>query len=398
MEDVTGVRDQDDSGSAVASGVAGPEDQHQKLTRRRRCSDTPASSLSPSSPSPSASRSDEAVAAREGGELRSVVGTVRFLASLPARAFQQTVHLLQAVVQWISRLIDLASLFLFTPPAQPLEVIYERQFGRKHPAFFPGAAQEAFDTARQTDRLLAVYLHSQQNAAADRFCRETLTDDLVIDLLDNTCVFYATDASVSSSEGARLARAFFPSASSRLPAFLLLLPQAASAPSPGASTFSSLTAPPASRHRVLLASLRAETFPDTAGLIAVLLHGQEKAEEVREAKRQQMREREENRLLREEQEREFAEVMRLESIKREEQETRRRKEEARRDRETQRKEAAAARRQERRAHAERLREQEENAPVASGIDQRTAGAATLLEAGLHPNSAVLLVPSDDEED
>ncbi|KFG62555.1 UBX domain-containing protein, partial [Toxoplasma gondii RUB] len=158
--------------------------------------------------------------------------------------------------------------------------------------------------------------------------------------------------------------------------------------------------------------------------------------------------------LREEQEREFAEVMRLESIKREELEKKRQKEQARRDRETQRREAAAVRRRERRVYAERLREQEMSASACS--EQQTAiclrlpsgsrfsrqfpaqtsleelylwadclaefteneeidiplnfhlvvpprrtlprGAATLLDSDLHPNSAVLLVPTDDEDE
>ncbi|PFH32211.1 UBX domain-containing protein [Besnoitia besnoiti] len=393
---------------------------------------------------------------REQDAPRGASWALRLFASLPSQAVRMTAQLLRTLVKWCSLFLDFLSLFLFLRAPEPFIVTYERQFGRKHPVFFRGAAQEAFDSARRNDRLLAIYFHASRSSEAASFCTRTLTDDLAIELLDNTCVFYAADASSSASEAARLARAFFPavSASARVPAFLLLLPQATNANAGASAGPLSPSLAHAPRNRILLDALRAHEL-DTARIIAALLQGQEKAEEMREAKRRKMREHEENRLLREEQEREFAEVMRLESLKMEEKERRRQREEQKRTRTKQRQQAAEARRAARRENAERfLREEAQAAslcdasrtsiclrlPSGARVSRQflsetslddlylwadclgestknedmniplrfhlvvppkralTRGSQTLLEAGLHPNSAVLLVPSDEEDD
>lgn len=46
--------------------------------------------------------------------------------------------------------------------------------GQAHPAFFPGSCQDALKHARDTRRLLVIYVHCPWHQDTDRFVRETL--------------------------------------------------------------------------------------------------------------------------------------------------------------------------------------------------------------------------------
>lgn len=72
----------------------------------------------------------------------------------------------------------------------------------KHPVFYQGTYAQALNDAKRELRFLAVYLHSDNNAEATSFCRNSLSDDLVIEYINRNMLFWACD--IATPEGYRV--------------------------------------------------------------------------------------------------------------------------------------------------------------------------------------------------
>ncbi|PHJ23477.1 ubx domain-containing protein [Cystoisospora suis] len=339
----------------------------------------------------------------------------RLLSSLPSSLLHVAAKILHTIARCISRFLELLSSFLLlrSTPKESFHVFYERLYGAKHPKFFGGVSfQQAFDEARREDLVLAVYLHypnacrnSSTSSHADTFCSQVLKNELIIDLLDETCIFYAVDALHLTGT---LSRAFLPflssssSSSSRLPSLLLLLPSALDSSSSSSSSSSSLLSGGGvytphhryatggvshlfqeGRSRVFLRCLRGEDLANEELVISSLLDGQKRAEEKKEEKMKKLLENEQNRLLREEQEREFQEVMRQETLKRDEEARRLEREEKRKKIEKEKKETEKLRKKERRETAEKLRQQEKK--EEEDVDLSSSSTSSSHDPASHGN-------------
>lgn len=71
-----------------------------------------------------------------------------------------------------------------------------------HPVFYQGTYAQALNDAKRELRFLGVYLHSENNAEANSFCRNALSDDLVIEYINRNMLFWACD--IASPEGYRV--------------------------------------------------------------------------------------------------------------------------------------------------------------------------------------------------
>lgn len=71
-----------------------------------------------------------------------------------------------------------------------------------HPVFYQGTYAQALNDAKRELRFLGVYLHSENNAEATSFCRNALSDDLVIEYINRNMLFWACD--IASPEGYRV--------------------------------------------------------------------------------------------------------------------------------------------------------------------------------------------------
>ncbi|XXQ32851.1 UBX domain-containing protein [Plasmodiophora brassicae] len=65
--------------------------------------------------------------------------------------------------------------------------------GQAHPAFFPGSCQDALKHARDTRRLLVIYVHCPWHQDTDRFVRETLGAAEIITCLDSDFIVWMDD-------------------------------------------------------------------------------------------------------------------------------------------------------------------------------------------------------------
>ncbi|XP_037958621.1 FAS-associated factor 2 [Teleopsis dalmanni] len=74
----------------------------------------------------------------------------------------------------------------------------------QHPVFYQGTYAQALNDAKQELRFLLVYLHkhSETNSEVESFCSETLSDQRIIDYVNQNTLFWACD--VSSPEGYRV--------------------------------------------------------------------------------------------------------------------------------------------------------------------------------------------------
>lgn len=83
---------------------------------------------------------------------------------------------------------------------------FEKTFGQSHPVFYQGTYSQALSDAKQELRFLIVYLHSDNNADCNTFCRTTLSNEDVISYINHSnMLFWAVN--VSSGEGYRVCHA-----------------------------------------------------------------------------------------------------------------------------------------------------------------------------------------------
>ncbi|KAF9431787.1 hypothetical protein BGZ76_011696 [Entomortierella beljakovae] len=96
------------------------------------------------------------------------------------------------------------------PPQDPAAVAarflreYEESYGNVHPNFYAGGYSAALSKAKSDLKFLVVYLHSDEHDATDSFCRETLSNSSLLSHL-STNEFLVWGGNVKEAEGFQVA-------------------------------------------------------------------------------------------------------------------------------------------------------------------------------------------------
>ncbi|GAW80412.1 hypothetical protein, conserved [Plasmodium gonderi] len=69
---------------------------------------------------------------------------------------------------------------------------YEEKYGKKHVKFFKGSLSEAIKTSRQEEKLLLVYLHIENNESI-YFCESIFKNEEIMCFFDSNCIFFSQD-------------------------------------------------------------------------------------------------------------------------------------------------------------------------------------------------------------
>lgn len=85
-------------------------------------------------------------------------------------------------------------------PARQFLSFYESRYGSTHPTFFDGPYLSALSTANTELKFLLVYLHSESHRLTPTFCRTVLSNPDLITLADSSFITWA--ASITQREGA----------------------------------------------------------------------------------------------------------------------------------------------------------------------------------------------------
>jgi len=139
---------------------------------------------------------------------RSPVGIFNwtsFLILLPFRFFYSAFY---DILSFVYRLFRPDPRLMVTDPlGDVMQLInsYDAKYGPVHPVFYQGTYAQALNAAKQELTFLIVYLHSDNNSDCDTFCRNTLGDAAVIDLVNARTLFWI--CGVETAEGYRVSRA-----------------------------------------------------------------------------------------------------------------------------------------------------------------------------------------------
>ncbi|SCM21642.1 conserved Plasmodium protein, unknown function [Plasmodium chabaudi chabaudi] len=71
---------------------------------------------------------------------------------------------------------------------------YEEKYGKIHATFFNGSLKEAINKSKREEKLLLVYLHTENEESA-YFCKHIYTNIEIISFFENNCILYAQDIS-----------------------------------------------------------------------------------------------------------------------------------------------------------------------------------------------------------
>ncbi|XP_060579347.1 FAS-associated factor 2-like isoform X2 [Ruditapes philippinarum] len=82
---------------------------------------------------------------------------------------------------------------------------YNEKYGENHPVFYQGSYSQALNDAKTELRFLLVYLHGMDHQDSDRFCRNTLGNEDVVNFINTSMLFWACDT--NSPEGYRVSQA-----------------------------------------------------------------------------------------------------------------------------------------------------------------------------------------------
>eukprot|EP01119_Soliformovum_irregulare_P018538 TRINITY_DN5708_c0_g1_i3.p1 TRINITY_DN5708_c0_g1~~TRINITY_DN5708_c0_g1_i3.p1 ORF type:complete len:388 (-),score=89.46 TRINITY_DN5708_c0_g1_i3:398-1504(-) len=76
---------------------------------------------------------------------------------------------------------------------------FEHRFGTVHPTFIQTSFNQAIDKARSEIKFLIAFVHDAQNPAMEKFCRESLCAEFVTTFINEHFIFWAGD--ITDSEG-----------------------------------------------------------------------------------------------------------------------------------------------------------------------------------------------------
>jgi len=134
-----------------------------------------------------------------------IFGWTSFFILLPFRFFYSAFY---DVLTFVYRLFRPDPRLMVTDPlgdVMQLINLYDAKYGPVHPVFYQGTYAQALNAAKQELTFLIVYLHSDNNSDCDTFCRETLGDAEVIEVVNARTLFWI--CGVETAEGYRVSRA-----------------------------------------------------------------------------------------------------------------------------------------------------------------------------------------------
>jgi len=134
-----------------------------------------------------------------------ILGWTSFFVFLPFRFFYSALY---DILSFVYRLFRPDPRLMVTNPlGDVMQMInsYDAKYGSDHPVFYQGTYAQALSDAKQELTFLIVYLHSDNNSDCDLFCRTTLANPNVIDLINARSLFWI--CSVETAEGYRVSRA-----------------------------------------------------------------------------------------------------------------------------------------------------------------------------------------------
>jgi len=82
---------------------------------------------------------------------------------------------------------------------------FEADFGTHHPPFLRCSYREALQQASREHKLLLLYLHSPQHEDTQRFCRDTLCDEVLVDFMRENLIVWGGDVTRSEAHAVSLA-------------------------------------------------------------------------------------------------------------------------------------------------------------------------------------------------
>ncbi|CRG99562.1 UBX domain, putative [Plasmodium relictum] len=95
----------------------------------------------------------------------------------------------------ISTFFKLLSTFILTPYNDSnFTSYYENKYGKMHTNFFKGSLNEAILKSRKEEKLLLVYLHIDNNESA-YFCEQVFNNSEIKSFFDENCILFAQDIS-----------------------------------------------------------------------------------------------------------------------------------------------------------------------------------------------------------
>jgi len=229
------------------------------------------------------------------------------LGSLPGWTFFQRVARGLGIAELASSLLSLTLYPLralgLLPPGGPTTAValqrfaseFEAKHGLTHPTFFQGGLSQALHTSRQGVKFVLVYFHSAGHAECASFCREVLSSELFVAFVNENFVFWVAD--VSTPEG----RAIRGQLRVReLPGLAVLAHSAMTATMGGGSQRGAAQA---------LGTMQGSSIISEENVIATLTQLLDRFEAILEGARLERRERDIDRMLREEQEAEYANAL-----------------------------------------------------------------------------------------
>ncbi|XP_050027193.1 FAS-associated factor 2 [Dermacentor andersoni] len=82
---------------------------------------------------------------------------------------------------------------------------FETRYGSNHPVFYQGTYSQALNDAKRELKFLLIYLHGDDHQDTPNFCRDVLSYQPLVDLINGHMLFWA--CSVNYSEGYRVSQA-----------------------------------------------------------------------------------------------------------------------------------------------------------------------------------------------
>eukprot|EP00919_Chromeraceae_sp_WS-2016_P075602 GHVR01178808.1.p1 GENE.GHVR01178808.1~~GHVR01178808.1.p1 ORF type:complete len:471 (-),score=132.79 GHVR01178808.1:248-1660(-) len=160
-------------------------------------------------PLPSLSRGGSFSAASRGSSYHSLLppehtttvpllrtDSLRSIASTTLQTVSSALTGVAHAIYWVGgSLLGLVGAMVWGPTVsdESFTYLFERKYGTRHPEFSTLSLREALRVARADRRLVAVYLHSHLAAATDAFLSQTLTNPTVIEMLTQHFIFVPLD-------------------------------------------------------------------------------------------------------------------------------------------------------------------------------------------------------------
>ncbi|EUD64691.1 hypothetical protein C922_04947 [Plasmodium inui San Antonio 1] len=101
--------------------------------------------------------------------------------------------IVKSVCNLLSACLKLVSTYIVnSPESDTFAAYYEERYGRGHVNFFKGSLSEAIKVSKQEEKLLLVYLHIENNDSS-YFCESIFKNEQIKSLFDNNCILFAQD-------------------------------------------------------------------------------------------------------------------------------------------------------------------------------------------------------------